>query len=364
MRITLVSPYDLGVPGGVQSHVLDLAAALRGVGDRVQVIAPGSGPHTGVGRSTPIPANGSLAPVAPYLAAARRTAAALHRFRPDVVHVHEPLVPCLGPAAVLRAAPAPVVATFHAATASPTVMRVLRPLGRLLLRHLDDLIAVSGAAAVTHAAALGVPASRFHLVPNGVDVARFAHARAPAPPDDVATVLFVGRLEPRKGLDVLIRAFAEVRRTRPRTRLVVVGDGPEHTRCRDLLDPADAEYVRFAGRAGAGELPGHFAAADVFVAPARGGESFGIVLLEAMAAGTPVVASAIDGYRGVVRDGVDGVLTPPGDPAALAAAIVDLLADRHRAAGLAAAGRRRAGEFDWSVIATQLRSRYQRLLEA
>ena len=360
MRIALVCPYDLSVPGGVQSHVRQVADALRGMGDEVAVLAPGPGDdHVGLGRSVGVPFNDSVAPVAMSPVALRRTARALRDLGPDVVHVHEPLVPWVGPAAV-RSAPAPVVVTMHAWSDRDRVYRVARPIGRALLRRAAVAIAVSEAAATYHAGALGLPIGTFEVVPNGVDVARFGQAEPLPEIVDAArpTLLFVGRLERRKGLETLVRAFTRVKAERPDLRLYVVGDGPERDRCQALLPARLRADLVFLGRVDTQDLPRFHASCDVYVAPALGGESFGIVLLEAMAAGRPVIASDIPGYRSVARDGVQARLVPPGDVDALVAAIQALLDNPSLRAAMGREGRVTAAAHDWPVIAGRLRELY------
>ncbi len=364
MRIALVSPYDLTVPGGVQSHVRHLAAQLRAAGDEVVLLGPGRDPgHLGVGASVAVPFNGSVAPIAVAPTAATRTRRLLARLRPDVVHVHEPLVPLVGVTAAL-ASPAPVVATFHAWSDDARLYRIARVLGRRVLDRAAVAVAVSPAAAAYHGAALGVPPERFRIVPNGVEVARFQGVppleRVVDPSRE--TLLFVGRLERRKGLEPLVRAFLRLRADRPRLRLLVVGEGAEGERCRALVPAQLRDDVVFLGRVPDAELPGCYRAADLYVSPALGGESFGIVLLEAMAAGRAVVASDLPGYRSVVADGQTGLLVPPGEPVALAAAIGQLLDDPVRRAGLAAAGQRAAAGYDWSVVTATLRGLYREAL--
>lgn len=358
LRIALVSPYDLDVPGGVQSHVRHLATALRDRGDDVEVFGPGS--EAPLGRSLKVPFNGSVAPVAPSPVSLRRLRAQLVAAAPDVVHVHEPVVPWAGLAAV-RADVAPVVGTFHAWSASTRAYRLARPYGRRLLARLAAAVAVSDAAADYHARALGVPVGRFRVVPNGVDVARFADA---APIEEIVgsprpSLLFVGRLERRKGLEPLIRAFTLLKTRRPDLRLYVVGDGPERDRCQQLLPARLRTDVVFLGRVGADELPRFFASCDLYVSPALGGESFGIVLLEAMAAGRPLVASDLPGYRSVARDGAQGRLVPPDDPRALADAIDALLDNPALREAMAVEGRRTVAAYDWPVVAARLRSIYR-----
>jgi phosphatidyl-myo-inositol alpha-mannosyltransferase len=370
LRIALVSPYDLTVPGGVQSHVEHLAAALRAQGDEVVLVGPGAadgaadgdegGPRdVRIGGSMRIPFNGSVAPVALGPWTARRTVTALRELAPDVVHVHEPLVPWTGVAS-LAARVAPVVGTFHAWSDHDRAYRAVRPVGRAVLDRLALAVAVSEAAAGYHAGALGVPPSRFTVIPNGVEVARFADA---APFDDLRAdgrplLLFVGRLEKRKGLEPLIRAFTLLKADRPEVRLLVVGDGAERDRCAELLPAGLRADVTFLGRVDQADLPRYYATCDLYVSPALGGESFGIVLLEAMAAGVPIVASDLPGYRSVARDGVQGRLVPPGDPRALADAIRLLLDNPSLRAAMAGEGQRTVARYDWSVVAAELRERY------
>ncbi len=351
LRIAIVSPYDLGTPGGVQAHVEHLATALRARGDDVHVVSPAA--------AVRVPFNGSVAPIGLGPFAARRVRADLDRIAPDVIHVHEPLVPWVGLAAATSSI-APVVATFHAWSDRRRAYRLARPVGRRVIDGLAAALAVSQAAADYHADALGVPVRTFRIVPNGVGVAAFADA---TPLPGVAdpsrpTLLFVGRLEPRKGLVNLVRAFTLLKSQHPDLRLLVVGEGSERERCQSLLPAGLRADVIFLGRLADADLPGVFAACDVFVSPALGGESFGIVLLEAMAAGRAVVASDIPGYRSVVTDGRQGRLVPPGDPAALAEAIGALVGNASLRHAAAAEGRRTVSRFDWEVIADQIRTCY------
>ncbi len=356
-RVAMVSPYDIDVPGGVQAHVRHLADHLRAAGDEVTVIAPGRRSRSGVmtvGRSVGIPFNDSVAPVALDPRAVRRVRATLVDLRPDLVHVHEPAVPVVSLAAATwgRAA---TVATFHAWADSGLAYRALRPVLGRALRDLDARIAVSEAAAAFHGRALGLSPGRFQVVPNGVDVARFAAAR-PFPSVVQPNLVFVGRLEPRKGLEDLVRAFVLLKTDHPDLRLYVVGDGPERDRCQALLPTRLRSDVVFLGRVDNDEVPRVMASASVFVSPARGGESFGIVLAEAMAAGAPLVASDLPGYRSVATDGVNARLVPPRDPAALAAAVTALLANPAMAAALAAQARHDVERFDWPAVADRVRA--------
>lgn len=374
MRIALVSPYALDVAGGVQVHVRALATALRAAGDDVLVVGPGgpapaSGGADGVrvhtlGRTWSVPANGSRAPIALGAGAARRVRALLRRAAADVVHVHEPLVPVVGPAAVLAGDGAARVLTFHANAeggALPALYRAVGPLARAVVARAQARTAVSEVAAAFHARMLGVDADSFTIVPNGVDVARFAAARMDRARPAVRRVVFLGRLEHRKGADTALDAFLALAERNPNLHLRIVGDGPLADALAHRRDAAAASVgsrVELAGRAASSALPALLADADVAVLPARGGESFGIVLLEAMAAGVPIVATDIPGYRAVARHDREALLVPPDDPAALAGALARLLDDAALAERLRAAGRARAEEHAWAHVARRMREVY------
>lgn len=351
MRVGLVCPYSLTVPGGVQAQVLGLARALRALGHEARVLAPCDGPPpdagvTPLGQSVPTAANGSVAPLAPDPSAQLRTIRALRDEGFDVVHLHEPLAP--GPtntALLLR--PAPLVGTFHAAGDSASY-RYLRPLVRWAARRLDVRCAVSAAAADLARRYLG---GEYVVLFNGIEVDLWA--KAEPWPTEAPTILFVGRHEPRKGLDVLLAALE---RLPGDVRLWVAGEGPDTAalRRRHGHDPR----IEWLGRIGDVEKRRRMAGAHVFCAPALRGESFGIVLLEAMAARTPVVASDIDGYRNVATDGVDARLVPPGDPDALAAALAEVLGDAGLAADLATGGATRAEAFSMAQLAQRYADLY------
>ncbi len=345
--MALVCPYSLSRPGGVQGQVVGLARALTGRGHRVAVFAPLDGPVEGIrgvelvgcGRSLPVSANGSSAPVNLAPAAAAR---ALRRLRAggfDVVHVHEPLAPGLPTALLLARRRPPLVATFHRSGPS----RAYRLAGRLAVpatRRLAARCAVSPAAAATAADAVG---GTYEIVPNGVDVA--AYEEAEPWPSTGPAVLFLGRHEERKGLGVLLAAFAALVEAGQvaGAELWVAGDGPETTRLR--AEHGDLPGCRWLGVVGEEEKRRRLAAATVLCAPSLGGESFGVVLLEGMAAGTLVVASDIDGYRQAAGGWAE--LVPPGDAVALAGALAGALAldpaERRRRVAAARAHARRSG---------------------
>lgn len=362
MRVALVCPYDLRVPGGVQAHVRDLAVALRERDDTVAVVGPGAGGVSGgrdVGSSVPVPFNDAVAPVALAPPVVPRTVRALRRFDPDVVHVHEPAVPLVSATAVWRAR-RPVVGTYHAWSDSDRTYRLVRPVARRLHARLAAAIAVSAPARRYHAGALGVPPRTLTVIPNGVDVA--AHAAAPADAPEAAgegpVLLFLGRLEPRKGLAEAIQAFARLKVERPGLRLLIAGEGPERERCEALLPERLRAGVRFLGYVVDGDKRRLLRSCDLLVAPALGGESFGIVLVEALAAGLPVVASDIPGYASVLTDGRDGRLVPPGDVHGLARAVGALLDNPALRRALAEEGTRTARQYDWGVVAERIREMY------
>lgn len=372
MKVAIVSPYSLDVVGGVQAHVLSLAQALRAAGDQVLVLGPaaardasGDAGWRAVGRSVAVPANGSLAPIAPGPSSAFRLRMILRRARPDVIHVHEPLVPVLGPAAVLGA-PAPRVLTFHATAeggALPVLYRGVRAPARAVVDRGEVRTAVSEVAARFHGAMLGLDPSSFVIVPNGVDVARFRTAERRT---GGSRLVFLGRLEHRKGADVAVRAFLELAPQRPRLQLRVLGDGPLAAELAALVAAAPLEVrsrVELLGRVEPDALPRLLSESDVAVLPARGGESFGIVLLEVMAAGLPIVATDIPGYRAVARPGREALLVRPGDHEDLAGAIARVLDDDARADALRSAGLARAAAYDWAHLALRMRGVYARAIE-
>lgn len=371
MRIALVCPYDWSRPGGVQAHVAGLAGHLA-TRHQVRVVAPSSEPETDdpwlvpVGRPVPVPFNQSRAPVALSPTAWLRTRRMLAGLVPDVVHVHEPLAPLVSTAATTAAGRPgfpPVVGTFHSWSDRNRLYRLGGPLGRRALARLAAATAVSPAARDYAAGVLGVAPERLTVVPNGVD-ARFYHDAVPFPDlvdRDRPLLLFVGRLEPRKGCELAVRAFLQARRRRPGVRLCVVGDGSQRRHCEELV-PAEARGdVSFVGSVTESDKARFYASADLLVAPNLGGESFGIVLLEAMAAGLPVVASDIPGFRTLAADGSHGYLVPPGDGTALAEAVERVLADPVRAAGMAAECRRTAETYAWPRVGARMENLYRAL---
>jgi phosphatidylinositol alpha-mannosyltransferase len=361
VRIALVCPYAWDDAGGVQVHVRELGMRLLAAGHDVLGLTPArrtpSEPWVrAIGRPMDIPYNASNAPIDPRPWSRTAVRRALTAFQPDVVHVHEPFAPSTGLWATLEAR-APLVATFHSGATRARLYDLAAPVLRRVARRLAIRVAVSERAAAFARARIG---GAFRVVPNAVDVGRFASAE---PREDLVALggrrlLFVGRLDDRKGFVDAVGAFGRLADTRPDLRLVVAGDGPRRAAV-DALAPAMRERVTMLGAVENADLPPVHAACEVFVAPNTGGESFGIVLLEAMAAGLPVVATDILGFDEVVRGEVDGVLVPARDAAALAAAVARVLDDDDLRDRLAAAARERAAAFDWPVVLTRLVAIYE-----
>ena len=359
MRIALTCPYAWDDPGGVQTHVRELAERLLTAGHAVTVLTPVRSEASQawvrpVGRPIDIPYNASNAPIDPRPWAMRQIADELRRFGPDVVHAHEPMTPSTSMWATL-ASPVPVVATFHSGATRSRLYDAAGPVLRRVARRLALRVAVSHAAAEFARRRIG---GEFEIVPNGVDVERFATAE-PADLGSGTKVLFVGRLDERKGFPTALAAFERLAGEFEDLRLVVVGDGPDRDAVQGM-PPGVRERIRMLGAVPNVDLPPFSAACDLYLGTAVGGESFGVVRVESMAAGVPVIASDIPGYREVIRDGVDGVLVPPRDPGALADAAAQVVRDPVLADRLRAAGTARAQMFDWSVVLAQLEGCYRR----
>jgi len=356
LRIGLVCPYSLSIPGGVQAQVLGLARELRRQGHEARVLGPCDGPPpeafvTPLGNSLPTAANGSVAPLAPDASAALRTIRALNDEAFDVIHVHEPMAPGPTLTSVLMRA-APVVATFHAAGAS-SGYQTFGWFIRWVDARIDRKVVVS-----KDALSLIQPyvPGEYDILFNGVEIDEIA-STAPTPSEH-PTIFFCGRHEERKGLAVLLDAF---RTLPPGTRLWIASEGPDSARLRQ--EHADDERITWLGRISDAEKFARLRGADVFCAPSLRGESFGVVLIEAMSAGTAVVASGIDGYRNVATDGEDALLVEPGDPEALASALGRVLGDGALSARLRAAGEERAQRFSMAHLAERYVDLYAGLLE-
>jgi phosphatidylinositol alpha-mannosyltransferase len=349
----MICPYSMSRPGGVQGQVLGLGRELRQLDVDVRIVAPCDGPPpdptiVSVGPSVEWESNGSIAPISPGRATARRTAEALRSLEPDVVHLHEPIVP--GPTvSALIGFNGPMVGTFHAAGEVP--YQWLRPALRSLMMRLTFRVAVSESARET--AAGNWSGADYTVLWNGIEIDRIA-STAPTP-SPRPSVLFIGRHEPRKGLEVLLDAWAGVDRD---AQLQVVGVGPQ----TDELQRRAVGDVEWFGTVTDAVRNALLRGATAFCAPSLRGESFGVVLLEAMAAGTPIVASAIDGYENVARAGLDALLVPPGDVGALRDALRRLVDDRALGARLVASGHERAEQFSMRRLAERYLELYARAL--
>jgi phosphatidylinositol alpha-mannosyltransferase len=378
LRIGIVCPYSLDVPGGVQAHVLDLARALRALGHAAYVLAPadpdraehGGGPGqalpdfvTPAGKAVGIRYNGSVARLTfgPVAYARVRRWLLDHDF--DVLHLHEPTAPSLSMLA-LAVADGPIVATFHTATTRSRALATFQAVLRPMLEKITARIAVSPLARRVQVEHLGGDAVE---IPNGVDVPFFSGAgRLPGyPRPGERTVGFVGRFdEPRKGMNVLLEALRLVGPDiTAQTRLLVVGRGDQEA-LRRRAGPELAARLDVLGAADDATKAAALRSMDLYCAPNTRGESFGMVVTEAMAAGAPVLASDIDAFRRVLDDGKAGALVATADPAALAVELTELLADDERRARLSAAAQARAAQYDWPVVAAAVLRVYQAAIAA
>jgi phosphatidyl-myo-inositol alpha-mannosyltransferase len=357
VRIALVSPYSLEVHGGVQNQVRGLANALSPTED-VTVIAPGGSieldgaQSVGVGRVSSVPANGSRAPIALDPRSWFATREILRGLNPDVVHVHEPFVPMVG-LATSRSHIAPMVATFHRG-GTGRMYPLLAPLLRGDFEKIKERVAVSEEALETLRKVFGSVAASVAVIPNAIDLERFSHASKNGSSGQ-PVVVFVGRHETRKGLSVLLEAFGT---GVGNARLEVIGDGPEHKKLLQRFSRPGV--VDFLGAIDDQALADHVAGAQVFVAPSLSGESFGVVLLEAMAARTAVIASALPGYQLAAGDAAEFV--PPGDAASLRKSLMALLESPDRREALVAKGMNRASHHSFSALAARYLAIYRSLL--
>jgi phosphatidylinositol alpha-mannosyltransferase len=362
MRVGIVCPYTWNVPGGVQQHVMDLAEALIDLGHQVSVISaadddvPLPDYVVPAGRAVPVPYNGSVARLSFGFRSASRVRRWVRDGDFDVLHVHEPAAPSLSLLACWVAT-GPIVATFHTANPRSRVMHAAEPMLQSALEKISARIAVSEAARRTLVEHLGGDAV---LIPNGVAVRRFAKADPlPGWPGDGGAIGFLGRLdEPRKGLPVLLRAFELIGPRRPGLRLLIAGPG-DADEVRERVSPQLRDRVVLLGRVSEEDKVRALHSVDVFCAPNTGGESFGIVLAEAMAAGAPIVASDIEAFRRVLRGGQAGELFAAGDPAGLARATERLLDDPGRRASLSDAAFDAVRVYDWPVVARDVVAVYE-----
>ena len=372
MKIALVSPYDFAYPGGVCNHIFCLEQQFTQKGHEVKIIAPASKfvPTFGdrfipIGKPRSVPVSGSIARItlSPWLSSRIKTVLDHEHF--DICHLHEPLMPMLC-TTVLRLSNAPNVGTFHAFGGKPWYS-FGTPIGKLILKKwfhkLDGKIAVSQPA--REYVNKYFPGD-YTIIPNGVDTRHFSPDVSPMEEfiDGKLNILFIGRLEKRKGLDYLLEAYKRVKPEMPNSRLIVVGPGirlrnkyEKRVRRNGLKD------VVFVGYASFRDLPRYYKTADIVCCPAIGWESFGIVLIEAMAVGKPIVASNIEGYASVLSDGVEGLLVPPKNVEKLAEALISLMSDESLRHQLGANGWHRATEYSWESVAQRVLDYYVRVLK-
>jgi phosphatidylinositol alpha-mannosyltransferase len=381
LNIGLVSPYDYSAQGGVTEHIKHLSQELRGLGHTTKIIAPFSAENEEIpedlyalGAVTSIPAKGTVARISLSPDLGRTIKAILRTERFDVVHLHEPLMPAV-PISVLRYSNSTNVGTFHAFGESFAGYAMGKPILRRFFDRLDGRIAVSPAAMEYVSQYFG---SDYEIIPNGVDVSRFS---ADLPPilgmrDGRPTILFVGRFEEsRKGLKWLLQALPIIEPYFPDLRLIVAGSGDpdemaEWLPLRDYSRQGRVIYrsagsaleVEFTGFVSAEDLPRYYQSCDIYCAPSTGGESFGVVLLEAMASGVPILAGRITGYSTVLTHGREGFLAEPKDPASIAAGIIRLLSDPTLRQHMGAAGRRTARQYDWPIVAGRVLAFYEKTI--
>ena len=375
MKIGMVLPYDWSYPGGVRDHVSHLADEFIAMGHDVRILAPASGIKGKqieqnvykLGGTTPFPINGSIARIALNPALGRHVRHVLQRERFDVIHLHEPLLPGLS-LTVLRFSRALNVGTFHAfarsgMTSTPYLAYASAyPFLRPYFRRLAGRIAVSSAA---HSFVSHYFEGDYRIIPNGVNLDHFSPEVAPFPEymDGKLNILFVGRFEKRKGAKFLLRAIPTIRERFPNTRFIFVGEGRLRSGFQQFVQRHGWQDVIFTGFVPDEDKPRYFASAHVFCAPATGGESMGVVLLEAMASGKPVVATNIDGYATVISDGIDGLLVPPRDSQALAFTIGRLLENEPLRQKLCHAGLQKVREYAWPRVARHILDYYSELLD-
>lgn len=372
MKIGLVSPYDFSYPGGVVNHISNLEYYFTRMGHTVKIIAPASAPVTGygdrfiaIGKPRAIPTSGSIARITISFTLADKVKEALRREKFDVLHLHEPLAPTLG-FTVLRLSNTINIGTFHAAESRPsyrwTKPLLVSQLYKKWFGKLDGRIAVSKPA--RDFISKFYPAN-YEIIPNGVDLNHLSPDVPPLPEfkDGKINILFLGRTEKRKGLEYLLKAYALIKPDLPDCRLIIVS--PE-TKSRKKYEKQVAESgwqdVVFVGGVSDKEKPRYYSTADIFCSPATGHESQGIVLLEAMASGKPVVASNISGYATVVKNGSEGLLVPPKQEVTLAQALSHLINNKSLRCEMGERGRARSANYGWESVSRRVMDYYIKVL--
>lgn len=362
MRIGIVCPYSWDIPGGVSAHVADLAETLIRLGHFVSVLAPAEFDEllpvyvVSTGKPRAVKYNGSVARLSFGPIAARKVSKWIEEGEFDVLHVHEPLAPSLSVLACW-AAKGPIVATWHSSMDKSRMMLTLSKLAQTAMEKISARIAVSEAARTTLIKHVGGDAV---VIPNGVDIASFGSAKPMFGwPGENQSIVFLGRGdEPRKGLAVLVAAYPEIRRRHPKVRMLIAGPGKAEDTLKSL-SREDRASVTVLGMVAPQDKASVLASGTVYVAPNTGGESFGIVLLEAMASGTPVVASDLEAFQRVLNKGKGGVTFENENFDDLAQVVSDLLLNPSRRAELSTQGKLRAAEFDWAVVAKRIVDVYE-----
>ncbi|MBI4267207.1 MAG: glycosyltransferase family 4 protein [Chloroflexi bacterium] len=371
MKIALVCPYDFAHPGGVANHITALDSYFTGLGHQVRVIAPASGEVSNfgdrfirIGTPYPFPSSGSIIRITVSINLGSTIKKVLAREKFDIVHLHEPFMPMLC-SAVLRFSNATNIGTFHAYQGRPGY-NFLRPVSSWVIgrrvRKLHGRIAVSEPA---RNFVNGHVRGDYRIIPNGIDIKHFSPDVSPIEEfcDGKQNILFVGRLEIRKGLNYLLKAYLQVKQEIANSRLIVVGPGTRlRKRYENWVKRNALKDVVFVGYASYADLPRYYRTADVFCAPATSRESFGIILLEAMAVGTPIVASNIDGYASVLTSGEEGILVPPRNSHELANALISLLNNQARRRQMGAKGQLTSAKYNWELIAQRVLDYYTEVL--
>ena len=368
MKIGLVSPYDYAYPGGVMAHIFHLSQHLIKAGHEIKIIAPLSSPPAildkgfiRLGRSVPVPTGGSTARISLSVWLEPRIKRLLREESFDVIHLHEPLAPVI-PLLILHLSQAVNVGTFHAFHGSSRVYWLSKHMLRRSHDRLDGRIAVSSPA-------LGFVSKHFpgdyRVIPNGIEFNRFSKPARPLRDfqDGKLNILFVGRLEKRKGLRYLLGAYGKLKWKHPNTRLIVVGPGNPEPEAYRFIAERNIEDVVLVGGVSYEDLPRYYQAADIYCSPATGKESFGIVLLEAMAAGKPIVATNIEGYASVMSHREEGLLVPPKNEEALEEALDTLLTDSALREEMGARGTQKAPHYDWEQVTARIIEYYTYLLD-
>jgi phosphatidyl-myo-inositol alpha-mannosyltransferase len=361
VRIGLVSPYDFASPGGVNDHVRNLAVRLQALGHETRIFAPSSRADVDfnsarfyrIGSPIAIPVNDSVARITLSFHLANRVAAIIAEERFDVLHFHEPLMPAL-PMTMLRMSTTANVGTFHAFAHSNIGYYYGRPLLRPYLDHLHRGIAVSDPARAF--VNRYFPDYPLRVIPNGVDVEVYKPGHSPIRHlrDDKLNILFVGRLEKRKGLGDLLRAYRAMKPRVPRSRLIIVGDGPLRGRVESYVSRHRLQDVVMAGFVPESVKPRYYCSADLFCAPATGAESFGIVLLEALASGLPVIATEVPGYMSVLEPGRDSLTVQPKNWRELAASLVILGRDPELRLRMSEYALRKVRRYSWEHVVSEV----------